>query len=308
VAARWTCVEAIRAGQTTVAATETSGAAVEAFVEAGLRGRVYLETFGPSPAQVSDALAELRGRVQELAPLASERVSIGVSPHAPYTVSDALYVAAAAFARVENLPVAAHAAEAEAERLLVTSGAGPFAAGLRTRGIPTPLRGHSTIELLDRLGVLETRPLLIHCVQVDEGDLARIAYHGCAIAHCPVANARLGHGSAPIVEARAAGVNVGLGTDSVASNNRLDLLEEARCAQLLQRARLHSSGALTGAELLRLVTIEGARTLGLEQRIGSLERGKDADLCAISLDAPHMIPRRTSRTRFSTRLAAPMSC
>ncbi len=290
VAARWTCVEALRTGQTTMAATEASGAAVAAFTDSGLRGRVYLETFGPSTAQVSAALADLRTRLDALAPLAGPRVSLGISPHAPYTVSDALYIAAAGLARVENLPLALHVAESEVETLLVREGLGAFAAGLRTRGIATPQRGHSTIELLDRLGVLDERALLIHCVQIDEEDIARIANRGCAIAHCPVANARLGHGVAPIIEARLAGVRVGLGTDSVASNNRLDLLEEARTAQIVQRARLRSSGALPGSELLRLVTIDGARALGLEQRIGSLERGKDADLCAVRLDAPHTVP------------------
>jgi 5-methylthioadenosine/S-adenosylhomocysteine deaminase len=80
------------------------------------------------------------------------------------------------------------------------------------------------------------------------------------------------------------------GTDSVASNNRLDLLEEARCAQIVQRARLRSSGALPGAELIRLVTIEGARALDIDGRVGTIERGKDADLCAVRLDGPHTIP------------------
>ncbi|HSL71852.1 MAG TPA: amidohydrolase family protein, partial [Longimicrobiales bacterium] len=118
----------------------------------------------------------------------------------------------------------------------------------------------------------------------------RIADQGAAIAHCPIANARLGHGVAPIVEARAAGIPLGLGTDSVASNNRLDLLEEARCAQIVQRARLQSSGPLPGPELLRLATLDGARALGLESVIGSLDPGKDADLCAVALDHVHTIP------------------
>ena len=290
VAARWTCVEVLRSGQTTVAATEPGGAALSAFRAAGLRGRLYLETFGPAVAQMSESLADLRARLDALAPQTNDLVDLGISPHAPYTVSDALYIAAAGLARAEKLPLAAHVAESEVEQLLVREGAGPFAAGLRTRGIATPQRGRSSIELLARLGVLDGKPLLIHCVHIDDQDLRLIADYGAAIAHCPVANARLGHGVAPIIEARAAGVRVGLGTDSVASNNRLDLLEEARCAQIVQRARLRSSGALPGAELLRLVTIEGARALGLDARVGTIESGKDADLCAVRLDRPHTIP------------------
>jgi 5-methylthioadenosine/S-adenosylhomocysteine deaminase len=290
VAARWTCVEALRAGQTTIAATETSGAAVSAFRAAGVRGRVYIETFGPAAAQVGESLNDLRARLAAVAARANDLVTLGVSPHAPYTVSDALYIATAGFARSENLPVAAHVAEAETELLLVRAGTGPFAAGLRTRGIATPQRGHSPIELLARLGVLDCKPLLIHCVHIDEQDIRTIADFGGAIAHCPIANARLGHGIAPVVEARAAGIRVGLGTDSVASNNRLDILEEARCAQLLQRARLRSSGALTSPELLRLATIDGARALGIDERVGTIEKGKDADLCAVRLGQAHTIP------------------
>jgi len=134
------------------------------------------------------------------------------------------------------------------------------------------------------------RPLLIHCVRVNSADLDLMADHDAAIAHCPVANARLGHGTAPIMEARAAGIRVGLGTDSVASNNRLDLLEEARIAQITQRARLSASGALLSEELLGLVTIDGARALGLDAVVGSIEPGKDADLCVVGLDAPHTVP------------------
>jgi len=127
-------------------------------------------------------------------------------------------------------------------------------------------------------------------VRIDERDIARIAGSGAAVAHCPVANARLGHGVAPLPELLDAGVTVGLGTDSVASNNRVDLLEEARVAQLLQRAGRHDSALLPSERLLRLATLDGARALGLEERIGSLEPGKDADLCAVSLAAPHVRP------------------
>jgi 5-methylthioadenosine/S-adenosylhomocysteine deaminase len=146
------------------------------------------------------------------------------------------------------------------------------------------------VELLDRLGVLEAKPLLIHCVDVSEDDIARIAAAGCAVAHCPVANARLGHGVAPVPALRRAGVTVAMGTDSVGSNNRLDLLEEARVASLLQRAVHRDWELLPADELLRLCTVEGARALGLEDRVGTLEPGKDADLCAVSLAAAHVRP------------------
>jgi cytosine/adenosine deaminase-related metal-dependent hydrolase len=290
LAARWTMVESLRAGITTLAATEMSGAAVGALREAGMRGVVYRETFGPDPAQVDASMAELRAAVDGLRREETELVRVGVSPHAPYTVSDALFAAAAEYALAEGLPLATHAAESTAEEELVVHGGGDFAPGLRTRGIATPARGRSTVQMLDRLGVLRTRPLLIHAVRLDADDVRRIADAGAAVAHCPVANARLGHGVAPYVELREAGARVGLGTDSVGSNNRLDLLEEARVASVLHRAARRSPDLLPGEELLRLCTLDGARALGLEDRIGSLEPGKDADLCAVSLAAPHARP------------------
>jgi 5-methylthioadenosine/S-adenosylhomocysteine deaminase len=290
VAARWTMVESLRAGITTLAATEMSGASAGALREAGMRGIVFRETFGPDPAQAEDSIAELRGAVEELRSAETELVRVGISPHAPYTVSDRLFAAAADYALAEGLPVAVHTAESEAEDDLVIRGDGDFAPGLRTRGIDTPVRGRSTVEMLDRLGVLSTRPLLIHCVRLDAEDVQRLADAGAAVAHCPVANARLGHGVAPFPELREAGVRVGLGTDSVGSNNRTDLLEEARVASVLHRAGLRSPDYLPAEELLRLCTLDGARALGLEDRIGSLEPGKDADLCAVSLAAPHARP------------------
>ncbi len=290
IAARWTCVEALAAGITTFGATEDSGAALDALNEAGMRGVVYQEVFGPAPERADASLAGLVRKVEAMRGRETDRVRVGVSPHAPYTVSDALLRATADYALADGLPLALHAAEAEAEMLLVRDGAGPFAEGLRARAIETPRRGRSTLELLDRLGVLRTRPLLIHCVWVDAEDRRRIADAGAAVAHCPAANARLGHGIAPLQELLDEGIAVGLGTDSVASNNRLDIFEEARLAQLFQRARLRSGRLLTADALLRLATIEGARVLGLEDRVGTLAPGKDADLCAVSFAGPHIVP------------------
>lgn len=289
-AARWTAVEALAAGITTIAATESSGAAARALTEAGMRGVVYQEVFGPHPAQADDSIRQLYLDLERTGAAAGPLVRVGISPHAPYTVSDDLYRAATRMAREEDLPMAVHIAESSAERELVTRGGGDFAAGLRARNIATPARARGPIQLLRNLDVLSVAPLLIHCVDVDEDDVAAIAAAGAPVAHCPIANARLGHGVAPVPELIAAGVVVGIGTDSVASNNRLDLLEEARVTSLLQRVRLRDPGALSPVELIRLVTIDGARALGLQDRVGTLEPGKDADLCAVSLASPAGAP------------------
>lgn len=290
LAARWGLVEALRAGITTVAATEASGASAAALREAGLRGVVYVEAFGPDPARVDDAWADLERRLAAVARHASELVRMGVSPHAPYSVSDALYRRVAATAAERDLDVATHIAESAAEVELVRRAEGPWAAALRARGLTVAPRARSPVDLLARTGVLERAPLLVHAVHIDEEDTAQIAASGARVAHCPVANAKLGHGVAPVPELLGAGVRLGLGTDSVAANNRLDLLDEGRAATLLQRARCADATLLPARQVLRLLTLGGAEALGWADRIGSLEPGKDADLCAVRLDGPHVRP------------------
>jgi len=290
VAALWACAEALANGITTLAATEDSAAALHAMIVAKMRGIVYQEVFGPAPDDAGVAVARLARKVAALRTRETSLVRIGVSPHAPYTVSDELYRRTAALALAEALPIAVHAAEAEVEALLVRDARGPFADALRARGIPVHPRARSTIALLEETGVLAARPLVIHAIRVDEEDIAALSVAGAPVAHCPIANARLGHGIAPVLDMLEAGITVGLGTDSVASNNRLDLLEEARAAQLFQRARTGSADTLGAERLLRMATLDGARALGLDDRIGSLEPGKEADLCAVALDRPHTSP------------------
>jgi 5-methylthioadenosine/S-adenosylhomocysteine deaminase len=289
-AARLGIAEGLRAGVTTYGDTCHSGAVVDALRDCGVRGIMFQEVFGPDPAQCETSMAELRDQVAAARTLETPLVRVGVSPHAPYTVSDELYEAATRFALDERLPMALHIAEAEVERLLVEQGRGRFADGLRARGIAVHPRAGSPVALLGRLGVLEARPLLIHCVRLAAGDVERIAGSGAAVAHCPTANAKLGHGVAPIRELLDAGVRVGLGSDSVASNNRMDLLEDARLAALFQNARLARHDALTTVEALRLATLGGAMALDLDDRVGSLDVGKDADLAAFSLASTRGVP------------------
>ena len=141
-----------------------------------------------------------------------------------------------------------------------------------------------------RLGVLSARPLLAYCVEVTERDIERIAANGARIAHCPKSNAKFGHGFAPFERFLDAGIAVGLGSDSVASNNLCDILEESRFASLVARNRPGSERFIGPGEMLRAATLGGAEALGLEDRIGSLEPGKKADLAVISLDAAAQKP------------------
>lgn len=282
--ARYGLEEGMLSGITTYADTCESGVVVRAMREAGVRGIVYQEVFGPDPAQCQASMAGLREKVAGLRYLETPLVRVGVSPHAPYSVSDDLFRAATAFAREHGLPMAVHVAESDDESRLVAAGDGLFANGLRARGIHVATRGRSPIEMLEQLGVLAARPLLIHAIRADATDIGHIAEHRCAVAHCPVSNAKLGHGAAPLVEFLAAGITVGLGSDSMASNNRMDMLEEARMALLAQRSRLGSFETPSADDVLELATLGGAAALGLENVVGSLEEGKQADLSAFPLD------------------------
>ena len=283
-AARFGIVEGLRAGITTYADTCDSGVAFDAMLEAGVRGIMYQEVFGPDPAARDRSLAELEDKVDALRSRQTPLVRVGVSPHAPYTVSDSLYAAVSEYAVRQKLPVAVHIAESEVERQLVERGEGIFADGLRRRGIHVAPRGRSSIEVLNRTGILDTRALLIHCVRLDDDDIGLIARRRAPVAHCPVSNAKLGHGTARILEMLAAGITVGLGSDSVASNNRMDMLAEARAAVLGQRARVAKHDVLCAKDVLTLATLGGAAALGLEREIGSLDVGKSADLAAFPVD------------------------
>lgn len=282
--------EAVASGVTCLAAPDDAGFLMGAMVESGLRGRVYREVFGPSPDQAEEALAEIVAKVEAMRPLQNERVEVGVSPHAPYTVSARLFGRLAQYSATEGLPVCIHAAESEAEERFVREGRGPFAERLRARKIEVRAKGLSPIHWLSETGILATRPLLVHCVRADGSDIACLADHGASIAHCPISNAKLGHGVAPLADFMEANIAVGLGSDSVASNNRMDILEEGRFAALLQRSVRCEATLMSPEDLLRLATLGGARALGLGDRIGSLQPGKRADLVAVSVNRPNSMP------------------
>ncbi len=288
--ARFGIMEGLVAGITTYADTCSSGVAMRAMNEIGVRGIMYQEVFGPDPYHADAAMRELEDRIEKLLPEQTELVTLGVSPHAPYTVSDRLYAAAAHFANSRRLPMAMHIAESEGENEIVVNARGDFGERWKRRGIAVARRARSPVELLDRQGALDRGPLLIHCVRVNDSDIELIARRHCGVAHCPASNAKFGHGIAPLLPLVAAGVNVGIGSDSVASNNRMDILDEARLAVLIHRAATRRHDAFGARQALELATMGGARALGLDSRVGSLEPGKDADLAAFRTDIARTTP------------------
>jgi len=305
VSAAWGVCEAARAGVTCVAdASDSASESMKALCDVGLRGIVFQESFGPDPRLAKENFEKLKAKVARLRELETELVKCGVSPHAPYTVCAPQLEMIAEFSLAESLPVMMHAAETRMEVSLMRDGSGIFAEGLRSRGIEWRAPGVSTIQYLNEHGLLQTRPLLAHCIHVDDADIETMKKTETRVAHCPKSNAKLGHGVAPFAKFFGSGIAVGLGSDSVASNNTCDLLEEARFALLLARAKVSANigdldrdeaadpeGAILGAnEVVNGATLGGARALGLAGLTGELRTGLQADFVVVALDGPHQIP------------------
>lgn len=290
ISAAYGAVEAARAGVTCLGdASDFGAASIKALRAVGLRGIVYQESFGPDSKLARENFQKLKDKISALREFETPLVHLGVSPHAPYTVCAPQLELIADFALEENLPVMMHAAESQFEREFVHEGCGVFAEGLAKRGIEWRAPRVSTIQYLAQHEILKTKPLLAHCINVDEKDLEIIKSHGASVAHCPKSNAKLGHGFAPFAAFIQNDLKVGFGSDSVASNNVCDILEEARFALLLSRA-VNQNVKPDASDVLHAATIGGARAIGLENEIGSLEEGKQADLIAISLSGAHQQP------------------
>jgi 5-methylthioadenosine/S-adenosylhomocysteine deaminase len=276
--ARVGAYELLRSGVTTVGDCSFSGAAAVAADELGLRGFVYLEVFGSDPGEALEQFEELRGRVEPL----SDRVAVGVSPHAPYSVSAAVYRACSGL----GLRIATHISESESEVRYLLDGGGPW----ETISWLVDPPGATGTRLLAREGLLGAHVLAAHCVVVEPDEIALLAEHDVAVAHCPRSNAYVGCGIAPLRELRAAGLRVGIGTDGVSSTPSHDFFDELRAVVMMARARERRPDALTATEALELGTLGSAGALGLAGEIGSLVPGKCADLTVVSLSGSPYLP------------------
>ena len=276
--ARLGAAECLASGITTVGDASFSGAGAVACAELGLRAIVYLEVFGRGTAELETRFPRNRDRIEDSL---SERVRLGVSPHAPYSCSTELYAACLEL----GLPVATHFAESDAENDWMRHGAGAWEA-LADWFPPPP--GETGIRHLAAHGLLAPRMVGAHCVKADAQEIALLAEHDVAVAHCPRSNAVLGCGIAPLRTLVDAGLRVGLGTDSPASTPSFDMFDELRMTVSAARAREARPDALSASEALELATLGSARALGLEAEIGSLTPGKRADLTVLSLaDSPY---------------------
>jgi 5-methylthioadenosine/S-adenosylhomocysteine deaminase len=249
-------------------------ASARAFLELGLRamlGLPVLDFATPYAADADDYLQ--RGLAVRDALKHEPCLAFSLAPHAPYTVGDATWDKIVVYARQLDIPIQTHLAETADEIMQSREEYGQ-----------TPL------ERLHRLGATGPGFMAIHGVHLSADDIKLLAAQGCHVVHCPVSNMKLGAGIAPVPALLARGVNVALGTDGAASNNRLDLLGEMRMAALLAKVASGDPSMLPAQQVLHAATLSGARALGLDGEIGSLVAGKQADVIAIDLSALDAVP------------------
>ena len=268
--------EMIRSGTTTFADMYYfEDAVADETKAAGMRG-VLGETFIDFPAPDNKSEAQMLAYTENFLKRwkGDPLIHAAVAPHSIYTCSKKTLNDAATLARKYNAPILIHVAETKKE--LVES---------RERNGATP------VQYLDRIGLLGPDVLAAHCVWVDETDRKILAGRQVGCVHNPSSNMMLASGVAPVVEERAAGMRVGLGTDGPAgSNNDLNMMEEMDLAAKLQKVAKMDPQALGAKDALEMATIEGARALHMEKEIGSLEPGKKADVVVLSLDVPNAVP------------------
>jgi 5-methylthioadenosine/S-adenosylhomocysteine deaminase len=285
-------LEGVRAGVTCFGDIGRSGeAGFEALRSNGLRGILFQETeFSPNDATANEDFEKLIEKFEVLRLNETNLVKVGISPHAPYTVSRKLFERISEFAIAKNVEISIHAAESIDEDNFLQFGTGLFAGIFEKFGVRWHAPGKSPVQHLYDIGVLDAKPLLAHCVTVSEQDLSLIKRTGSRIAHCPKSNAKFGHGVAPFASVLDENIPVGFGSDSMGSNNTCDVLEEARFATLLARTRQGKSEFLDAKMIIETATSGGAKALGLQDDIGSLEVGKQADIIAVGLNNVAQIP------------------
>jgi 5-methylthioadenosine/S-adenosylhomocysteine deaminase len=203
----------------------------------------------------------------------SELLSSSFAPHAPYTIANDTFEKVITYAEQLGIGIHTHIHETRDE----------IQQSITQYGV-RPLR-----RLAD-LGLLGPGLVAAHCVHLEQSEIDMLAEYGCHVAHCPTSNLKLASGIAPVADLLGKGINLGLGTDGAASNNRLDMFAEMRLAALLAKGVSGNATVLPAAEALEMASINAARALGLDDRVGSIEPGKMADLTAVRIADPETLP------------------
>ena len=236
----------------------------QAVRQSGMRCYFSPTLFSSAAETAAETLARTRAIIEEILAYEDEDFQVMVAPHSPYACDEDLLKSSLELARELDLKLHIHVAETQEENKIILE-----------------RYGKRPLAFLKELGYLEQPAIFAHGVELNPLEIADLAASLVSIAHNPISNLKLASGVAPVTDLLAAGVTVGLATDSVASNNNLDMLEEGRTAALLQKMRAGDATQFTIEQALKALTIEGAKALGLDNKIGSLETGKQADFIAI---------------------------
>ncbi len=248
--------------------------AAAASLKAGMRANLGLVVLEFPTQYANDAESYIQQGLDARDHLRDEpQISFSFAPHAPYTVSDATFTRIMTLAEQVNIGVHTHMHET-----------------LHEIADSEKIHGLRPLSRFANLGLLSPNLTLAHCVHLEADEIKLLAEHGCSIAHCPSSNLKLASGIAPITEYAKHGVNIGLGTDGAASNNRLDMFAEMRLAALLAKGQSGDATAISAHQALEMATINGAKALGLDDKIGSIEVGKLADLTAVKMSDINMQP------------------
>lgn len=249
-------------------------AAAEAATRLGMRAALGITVLDFANAYASDAEDYLnKGLAVRDAWLDHPLVSFCLAPHAPYSVSDAAFERIVTLAEHLGMPIHCHVHETMSE---IADSEQRF--------------GYRPLARLHRLGLLGPGMIGVHATHLDASEIELMRKYSCSIAHCPTSNLKLASGIAPITAMLDSGLNVGLGTDGAASNNRLDILQEMRQAALLAKTQSGDASSLPARLALRMATLNGARALGLDDAIGSISTGKKADMCALDFSGMELQP------------------
>jgi 5-methylthioadenosine/S-adenosylhomocysteine deaminase len=273
---RLACLEMLLSGTTTFTDMYYfEDMVAETAKEAGMRGVLGETVIGFPVADAKTPADALKFAESYLARFHDDTLIVpAVAPHALYTNSDETLKATRALANKYSAPLLIHVSETKKEN-----------DDNQTK------RHQSPTQTLNALGVFNGRTVAAHCVWVDAADMGILKTKGVGVAHCPSSNMKLASGTAPVVEMLKRGIPVGLGPDGPAgSNNDFDLMEEADLAAKLQKLIRNDPEALPATQVFEMATLGGARALGLDKEIGSLETGKRADLITLDLDAPNAVP------------------
>ncbi|MDY0087045.1 MAG: amidohydrolase family protein [Coriobacteriia bacterium] len=288
--------EALRSGITTIADITETGASARAAASVGLRATIYREVSTMEKRLVGEVMTRAAEDIAKWREYGDpSRLTIGIAPHATYSCHPELYRRVAEKAVAEGLRVSMHVAVSRDEYDFVKYGSSRLAVDYRDTYSGTDLgwlpTGVSPVLYLNQWGLFDVPNLLaVHCTQVDDSDMEILAEHDVAVAYCPRCNAKLGMGVAPLGMMLQRGIRVGIGTDSPASNNTLDMFDEMRIGLLIQRSVSGYERHLIAREYIKMATMNAARALGIGEIVGSLEPGKQADIIAVDISHSHQIP------------------